>query len=129
MKLNRLGLIQRLSHIEDEQAGKAVQRDRQALDRSLDTAKLIETYRQNLSISGRPGHHYDGQTLRSHAAFYVVADAANVEASRAVADAKVQLDGALGHWTKAREHSRTLDKKYRAVKKTMFREREIRQAC
>jgi hypothetical protein len=129
MKLNRLGLIQRLSHIEGEQAAKAVQRDRQALDRSLNTAKLIEDYRRNLSISDRPDHHYDGQTLRSHAAFYVVADAATAEASRVVADAKVQLDGALGHWTKVREHSRTLDKKYRAVKKTMLREREIRQAC
>lgn len=130
MKLNRLALISRLAHINDEQAGDAVRQHLQALDAARREADLLDSYRRNLCVAKAEPLTYSGQTLRAYAAFVEIAESACTQARRLLAGSEAQVEDSLHDWAEARARTRVIDDKYQSTRRKLsrIRQRETEKA-
>jgi flagellar biosynthesis chaperone FliJ len=126
MRINRLGLMNRMSKLADEQAGDTVRSTRRMLDEARHQSRMLDDYRRNLSIGHHGARAYAGQTLRGRAAFMGVAESACEQARHRVITSQQQTQEALQRWAEARRRTRVIEDKYSAARRHLTREQEKR---
>lgn len=124
MKPDRLALLTRLARLRDEQAGRAVQECRTALDASKQQAELLRQYRRNLSAAQLTGHAAEGRTLHTFADFAKVAEQAQAQARETVEQTQQAYEQALQEWHQKRRKRQVLSDKQ--AREDRHRQREQR---